>query len=65
MELKKGQKQGRDERTQEDYPTSAVFFGIIQAFGSFVVEPVHLAIYIADANIINLFEVATGFVYKR
>ena len=26
MELKKAQKQGRDERTQEDYPTSAVYF---------------------------------------
>ena len=26
MELKKLQKQGRDERTQEDYPTSAVYF---------------------------------------
>ena len=26
MELKKGQKQGRDEGTQEDYPTSAVYF---------------------------------------
>ena len=26
MELKKGQKQGRDERTQEDYRTSAVCF---------------------------------------
>ena len=26
MELKKVQKQGRDERTQEDYPTSGVYF---------------------------------------
>ena len=26
MELKKVQKQGRDERTQEDYPTSVVYF---------------------------------------
>ena len=26
MELKKGQKQGRDERTQEDYRISAVYF---------------------------------------
>ena len=26
MELKKIQKQGRDERTQKDYPTSAVYF---------------------------------------
>ena len=26
MDLKRGQKQGRDERTQEDYPTSAVYF---------------------------------------
>ena len=26
MELKKVQKQGRDERTQEDYRTSAVYF---------------------------------------
>ena len=26
MELKKVQKQGREERTQEDYPTSAVYF---------------------------------------
>ena len=25
-ELKKVQKQGRDERTQEDYPTSGVYF---------------------------------------
>ena len=24
--LKKGQKRGRDEKTQEDYPTSAVYF---------------------------------------
>ena len=35
MELKKGRKQGRDEKMQEDYPTSAVcdmkyspFFGL-------------------------------------
>ena len=26
MELKREQKQGRDERTQENYPTSAVYF---------------------------------------
>ena len=26
MGLRKGQKQGRDERAQEDYPTSAVYF---------------------------------------
>ena len=26
MELKKGQKQDRDERMQEEYPTSAVYF---------------------------------------
>ena len=26
MELKKGQQHGRDERTQEDYPASAVYF---------------------------------------
>ena len=26
MDLKKGQKQGKDERTQKDYPTSAVYF---------------------------------------
>ena len=26
MEPKKVQKQGRDERTQEDYPTSGVYF---------------------------------------
>ena len=26
MEPKKVQKQGRDERTQEDYPTSSVYF---------------------------------------
>ena len=32
MGLKKGQKQGRDERTQEDYPTSAVYF--FQMLGS-------------------------------
>ena len=32
MELKKVLKQGRDERTQEDYPTSAVIF--LQMYGS-------------------------------
>ena len=43
-----------------------VHTGIIQALGSFVFEPVHhLAIYTDDANIINLFEVAAGFVYKK
>ena len=26
MDLKKGQKGGRDDRTKEDYPTSAVYF---------------------------------------
>ena len=32
MELKKVQKQGRNERTQEGYPTSGVFF--LQMYGS-------------------------------
>ena len=26
VDLQKGQKQGRNERKQEDYPTSAVYF---------------------------------------
>ena len=32
MGLKKGQEQGRDERTQENYPTSAVY--LLQMSGS-------------------------------
>ena len=30
MDLKKGQKEDRDERIQEDYPTSAVYFADVR-----------------------------------